>query len=106
MIPVENAAGGAAAGLHHQTEGTPDQHADEITDIEENRDQEKTDPAIETASVPNANGSSKEDPENRNLIGSFGGADDVLLLCHLFSFIEWGIGKYHSFGGIYIGRFV
>ena len=38
MIPVENAAGGAAAGVHHQPEGTPDQHADEVTHIKDHRD--------------------------------------------------------------------
>ena len=35
MIPVENAAGGAAAGFHEQAERTPDKHTDEIADVEE-----------------------------------------------------------------------
>jgi len=41
MIPVEDAACGAAAVLHQQTKRTPDQHTDEITHIEDNRNEEQ-----------------------------------------------------------------
>ena len=34
MIPIENAAGGAAAILHNQPERTPDQYTNQITDEE------------------------------------------------------------------------
>ena len=34
MIPVEDPAGGAALVAHDEAEGTPDQYADKIADIE------------------------------------------------------------------------
>ena len=35
VIPVKDPAGGAAFVAHHQSEGTPDQYADQIAHIEE-----------------------------------------------------------------------
>ena len=40
VIPVKNAAGGATASAHHQAEGTPNQHANQIADIECHADEE------------------------------------------------------------------
>ena len=42
MIPVEDAAGGAAPGFHQQPEGTPDQHTDQIAYIEADADHKQT----------------------------------------------------------------
>jgi len=42
MIPIEDAAGGTAAGVHHEAEGTEDKDADEIADIEANGDHEQS----------------------------------------------------------------
>ena len=41
VIPVEDAAGRAAFCLDDQPERTPDQHADEVTDIKHNRNHEQ-----------------------------------------------------------------
>ena len=38
MIPIEYAASGAAFVLHDQAERTPDQYADQIAYVKENRD--------------------------------------------------------------------
>ena len=41
VVPVEDPAGGAAAVAHHQPEGTPDQHADQVADVEKYGNEEQ-----------------------------------------------------------------
>ena len=41
MVPVKDSAGGAATGLHKKSEGAPDQNANQVADIENNRNEEQ-----------------------------------------------------------------
>jgi hypothetical protein len=41
MIPVENAAGGAAFVTEHESEGTPNKHTNEIANVKRDTDKEK-----------------------------------------------------------------
>ena len=78
MIPVENAAGGAAAGAHEQPEGAPDQHADQVAHIEQRGDQKQLRPPQDAAVVQRADDGQTGAPDQEDLVGGFGGGDDVV----------------------------
>ena len=77
MIPVEDPAGGAAAGAHQQPEGTPDQHADQIAHIEQHRDQEQLRAFQDAAVVKPADDRQTGAPDEEDLVGGLGGGDDI-----------------------------
>ena len=54
MVPVEDSAGGTAAGLHQKPERTPYQHADKVTNIEAHTDHKQTYLADDPGPIQNA----------------------------------------------------
>ena len=81
MIPVEDTAGRAAAVAHDQPERTPDQHADQVTDIEEHGDQKNDIPVDHPCKKQYADHGCHNRPDNENFIGGFGGTNNVFLQC-------------------------
>lgn len=78
VVPVEDAAGGAAAVFHDKPEGAPDQHTDQITDIEHHRDHKKAGPVQPAGKIQAADGGDKQAPEQEHLVGRLGGGNDIL----------------------------
>ena len=81
MVPVEYATGGAAAIFHDEPERTPDQHADEVADIEEHADHEKNGVVDHAEIVQQSDDGQKNDPDDENLVRGFGGRDHVFAEC-------------------------
>ena len=77
MIPIENSAGGAAAGFHDQPEGAPDQNADQVTHIEKDRNDKKQALMEKPYVIECADQSDEQTPEKENLIRRFGGGDHI-----------------------------
>ena len=78
VIPVENAAGGAAFVLHDQPEGTPDQNADQVTDIEADGDHKEPQFADHVRIIQYADQGDQGDPEQHDLVCGFCGGYDVV----------------------------
>jgi len=81
MIPVEDAAGGAAARLHQKTERTPDQHADQITHIEQHRNEKEFFCVQNPPIVQQPNDRKQRDPDQHDLIGCFRGGNGISFQC-------------------------
>ena len=77
MIPVKNPAGVTASGLHHQSEGTPDQNTDQIADIENHADQKKHGIIEDTAVVQHTDHCQQTTPQNKHFVGCLCGCDDI-----------------------------
>ena len=90
MIPVEDAAGGAAAVLHDQPERTPDQHADQIAHIERNGDHEEDHVIDDSIVVQQADGNDQGGPEDEYLIGGLGGGDHIVTQGLIIDFVPDG----------------
>ena len=91
MVPVEDAAGGAAAVAHHQTEGAPHQHADQIADIEADGAHEQAQLADDAAEVQAADGQDQGGPDQEDLVGRLGGGDDVIPQGLVIDFFQNGL---------------
>ena len=87
MVPVENAAGGAAAVVHDQPEGTPDENTDQITYIKNHSDQKKNFPVIQPGKIAHAYQCDQHNPHQHHLESRLGGIGDIVFHCfqvHLF----------------------
>lgn len=73
MVPVEDAAGGAAAVLHDEPEGAPDEHADEVADVEQHRDHEERRPVYDAEAVQQPYRRDEQAPEDEHLVRGAGG---------------------------------
>ena len=90
MVPVENPAGGAAPGFHHQPKGAPDQHTDQIAHIKGNRDQKQQWLVQHTSVIEYAEHCQQTAPEQKDLIGRLGGGDNVFPESLLIDFLPNG----------------
>ena len=77
MIPVEDAAGGAASVFHHQAEGTPKQHADEIADVEDDRNQKQMYMAEDAGGMQCAKRRNQQRPDDKHSESAPSGIDNV-----------------------------
>ena len=78
MVPVEDAAGRAAAVLHNEPEGAPDQYADQVADIERERDEEERRVGEDAQPMQQRERNHHRRPEQEDPVGGAGGVDDVL----------------------------
>ena len=90
VIPVEDPAGGAAAVFHHQTEGAPDQHADQVAYIEKYGDQKKSGLSKNPGEIKNADGSNQGPPDDENFISGLCCVDDIAVKGFVIDFILHG----------------
>jgi len=79
VIPVEDPAGGAAAGTHQQPEGTPDQHTDQVAHIEAHTDQKKNVFVDQLCEIQNADDCDQRGPKKKYLVCRLGGGLNVAL---------------------------
>jgi len=77
MIPVEDAAGGTAAVAHHQAERAPDQHADQIADVEEDGDDEEHAVVDNSGMVYHADSCGEQCPDDHDAVRSACGGNDI-----------------------------
>lgn len=77
MIPVENAAGGAAPVFHQQTERTPDQHTNQVADIKDYGDQIQGGFSNPVFEIQHTDGANQNAPQNQYLIGGFAGGQNI-----------------------------
>ena len=77
MVPVKDPAGGAASVFHDEPEGAPDQHADQIADIESGADHKQCGLADNAGKVKDADHCQQRDPQQHHLVGSLGGGGDM-----------------------------
>ena len=87
MIPVEDPAGGAAAGLHQKPEWTPDQHADKVTHIEAHADHKQNHLADDPGPIQDADHYDQPAPKQKNLICGPGRCQDIASQCLVIDFI-------------------
>ena len=78
MVPVEDAAGGAAFVFHNQPEGAPDEDADQVADIKEHRDHKQAGLVDDTLEIQGADGRRHKAPEDKDLIGGLGGGSRIV----------------------------
>ena len=71
MIPIEDSAGCTASSIHHQPEWTPDQNANQITDIERDRKNKQTNFSDDAFIIYDANDSKKDAPQQHDAISGF-----------------------------------
>ena len=69
MIPIEDPAGGAASVFQDQTEGTPDQDADQIADVEKYGDHEQVGLVQYAGIVQRPDGRNQQAPEYTVKVG-------------------------------------
>ena len=62
VVPVEDAAGGAAAGVHHQPKRAPDENTYQIANIKENRNEQKSDFADKFCTIDSADSEGEQKP--------------------------------------------
>ena len=79
MIPVENAAGGAAAVAHDEPEGAPYKHADKVAHIKGNGNQQQLGLTQHVKEVQQPQHGDERHPDDHDLIGSLGGRAHVRL---------------------------
>ena len=65
VIPIIDTAGGAAASVDYQTEGTPDEHADEVADVEKHRHHKEEGVIYDVGVVEDAEDGEKCDPDQK-----------------------------------------
>ena len=81
MVPVKNAAGGAAAGLHQKPERAPDEYADEVADVEGHGAEEERDFTDTACEVQNSEHTDERTPQKHDLISALGGICGVAPQC-------------------------
>ena len=79
VIPIEYAAGGAAAVAHDKAEGAPYQHADKVAYIKGNRNQQQSGFMQHIKEVQQTDDRNKRNPNKHYLVGGLGGGTDVFL---------------------------
>jgi len=79
MIPVEDAAGGAAFVLHNEPKRAPDQHADQIAHIEESREQYHNPMVNHAREKKGGDECAYRDPNEHDLVCGGGGIFHILL---------------------------
>ena len=77
MIPVENAAGGAAFVFHNQPERAEDEHADQIAHIKQNADQKKMNILQNSDMMKRSQPRNEQSPEDKYLVRRLRGSDDI-----------------------------
>ena len=77
MVPVENAAGGAAAGLHQKPERAPDEHADEVADVEGHGAEEERDFTDAAGEVQSSEHTDERTPQQHDLVRALSGLHGV-----------------------------
>lgn len=87
MIPVEDPAGGAAAGFHQKPERTPDQHADQVAYIKAHADHKQPHLADDSGPIEDADRCYQRTPQQENLICSLGRCQDIASQCFVIDFI-------------------
>ena len=73
MVPVENAAGGAALGAHDQAERAPDEHADEVANVKQHGYHKKTGLVYDACIIEQTYHCQQQAPQHQHLVSSFGG---------------------------------
>ena len=68
MVPIKDPASGTAAVFHDQAEGTPDQHTDQIADIEHHGDHKQGDLIDHAEIVQLPNYRNQQTPDDKHLI--------------------------------------
>ena len=79
MVPVEDAAGGAAAGLHHQPERAPDQYTDEIAHVEDHADHKQTNFPDDAREIQKSDHRQQDAPQGKDFISGLGGGGNIFL---------------------------
>ena len=78
MIPVEDAAGGAAFVLHNKSERTPYKNADKITHVEDHGNEKQPHPADHSRKIKHADNGNQPTPEQQHLVGGTAGRGNVI----------------------------
>ena len=91
MIPVENSAGGAASGSHQQAEGTPHQHANQITDIETYTNQKELMFSDDARSIQNTDRCDQCTPEKEHFVCRFRGGYNISAKGFIVDFLPNGL---------------
>lgn len=77
MVPIEDTAGCATAIAHHQAERAPNQYADQVADVEDDRAKEERGIAEHGFVMQPAKQRGQHRPKQEDAAGGAGGADDV-----------------------------
>ena len=78
MIPIKNAASGAAAVAHDEPERAPNQYADQIAYIKHHRGHKQSDLAHHAGKIQHTDYGDQTAPQHKHLIGCLGGGDHVV----------------------------
>ena len=78
MVPIKNPAGGTAAVFQNQTEGAPDQNANQITYIKGYADQKKHGVAEDAVIIKDPDHRQQDEPQEHHQVRRPGGGDDIL----------------------------
>jgi hypothetical protein len=90
VIPVEYAACGAAAGMHEQPEGAPDEHTNQIADIENDRNKKQGQIAQDSFEMKDAYNGYQREPQQHYFICGMGGAHGVFLQRFIVDLFPYG----------------
>ena len=89
MVPIENAAGGAAFVFHNKSERAPYKHTDKIANVKQHRNEKHCRFIDYTEQAERADRRNEKHPNNHNAVGGFRCGNDMVAKCLRAYFIAY-----------------